>query len=84
MTGIHVLFNFLVQIYDLDEFKVVHDSRYQHPLLSFAAAPNGRCYAVGMANGVVICRDNKHKQIGESPQPFLSQFPNSSRRQIHL
>lgn len=52
-----------VKIYDLTEFKVVHDARYKNPILSFASTPDGRTYAVGMSNGTIVLRDNRHKQM---------------------
>lgn len=56
-----------LKIYDLMEFKVVHDSRYKSPILSFASAADGRSYAVGMSDGTVVMRDNRHRIAPAEP-----------------
>ena len=67
-----------VKIYDLTEFKVVHDARYKNPILSLASTLDGRSYAVGMSNGTIVLRDNRHKQV-QQPQVAETETSNSIR-----
>lgn len=51
-----------VKVYDLDDFKVTHASRYPSPVTALGIAPDATTMAVGMADGALCAR--KHAKGG--------------------
>lgn len=62
-----------MKIYDLTEFKVVYDARFKAPILSLASTPDGSCHAVGMSDGSITLRTNRHKRAFPSIAKPLSE-----------
>ena len=69
-----------VKVYDLNEFRVLHDTRYKSPIQSFASTPDGRSYAVGMSNGTIVVRDNRNMTLTEEPVKDKVLPPNTIRQ----
>ena len=45
-----------VKVYELDEYRVTHSTKYQEPILSFAVSPDCRAMALGFQGGAVGLR----------------------------
>ncbi len=52
----------LLQVYELDAFKVTHVSKYPAPVMSVAISANAALLAVGMADGQLSVRKHSHNK----------------------
>ena len=50
------------QVYELDEFKVTHATKYPGPVMSVGISPNAARLAVGLANGQLLVRKHSHNK----------------------
>ncbi|KAL4490288.1 hypothetical protein ABPG72_004327 [Tetrahymena utriculariae] len=53
-----------MKIYRTDTYQITHQFKFPSPILSFDMTQNTKCFAVGMADGVLEIRSNQ-KKLGE-------------------
>ncbi|EAR85061.1 U3 small nucleolar RNA-associated protein, putative (macronuclear) [Tetrahymena thermophila SB210] len=53
-----------MKIYRTDTYQITHQFKFPSPVLSFDMTQNTKCFAVGMADGVLEIRSNQ-KKLGE-------------------
>jgi hypothetical protein len=52
----------MMQVYELDAFRVTHVSHYPAPVLSVGISPNSALLAVGLADGQLVVRKHSHNK----------------------